>query len=180
VPWTTRHSRCLTWTLPGVYLECRAVTWILPGLHQDRWGSVKYCKRAKRAAAMLSTQPETAKSFVDADRNSGTKHLELLADGTARAVKHQRTHSTVEDVEEDDIPVNLSPKNPNALLEAADGSNNVEMPNPTLQSSGEDDDEDGEGITKAVETAEEQCRELMHCKKTKTDSPIFCIRTDIR
>jgi hypothetical protein len=43
VPWTTRHSKWQTWTIHGVYLECLVVTWILPGLHQDRWGSVKYC-----------------------------------------------------------------------------------------------------------------------------------------
>ena len=32
----------LAWTLPGLYLECLVVTWTLPGLHQDMWLSVKY------------------------------------------------------------------------------------------------------------------------------------------
>src|SRR6266478_4304501 len=38
--WQSRHLDC-TW--PGLYLECWVVTWMLPGVYQDTWLSVKYC-----------------------------------------------------------------------------------------------------------------------------------------
>ena len=60
--------------------------------------------------------------------------------------------------------MNSSPKNPNAILEAANGSDDVEMLDndtaPALGDFEEDDDgEDEPEVTKPVETAEEQCSE---------------------
>ncbi len=63
--------------------------------------------------------------------------------------------------------MNNPPKNPNSLLEAADGSDDIEMPDddpPALEDTepyGEDDDEDDDEddepeVTKPVETAEAQ------------------------
>jgi hypothetical protein len=146
---------------------------------------------AKKLAAPISTQQGipahrkassslTAESFVGAESSGVTRHLELLADGTARAVKRQRTHSSVEDVEEEIVSVNSSPKNPNTVLEAADGSDDVEMLDPALQSSGDDDDKEKEGLTKPDETAEEQRSESTCCKKTKTDLPHFPHQNEYR
>jgi hypothetical protein len=81
---------------------------------------------------------------------------------SARAVKHRQTHSSVEEVEEEDTIVNVSPKNANAVLEAADGSDDVAMLGvndlaAALQPSQESDDEEGQAEgTEPVETAEEQ------------------------
>jgi len=67
----------------------------------------------------------------------------------------------VEDIEDnDDIPVNIPPKNPKALLKAADGSDDDEVevdddPAPALEDvEPDEDDEDKED--KPVETAEGQ------------------------
>jgi len=80
------------------------------------------------------------------------------------AIKHRQRQS-VEDVkDEDSTSMNSSPKYPNAILEAADGSDNVEMLDnnmaPALEDFEEgDDDEDEPELTKPIEAAEEQLRE---------------------
>src|SRR5882724_1155654 len=94
-----------------------------------------------KLATPLTTQPEimarwkrkasskiTDEKFVGVESNTVTKHLKLSADTAwAMAIKHWQRQS-VEDVkDEDSTSMNSSPKYPNAILEAADGSDNVEM-----------------------------------------------------
>ena len=89
-------------------------------------------------------------NFVGAETNVVTKRLKLSANATrtagSTAAKRQ---ASVEDVEDDDnILINDSPKNPNALLEAVDGDDDVDMdPAPALEDVepyGDDDDDDGD------------------------------------
>ena len=66
-------------------------------------------------------------NFVGAETNAITKHLKLSAKALP-AASHTaaKCHASVKDVEDDDnILVNDSPKNPNALLEAVDGDDNI-------------------------------------------------------
>jgi len=107
----------------------------------------------------------TDENFVGAESNAVTKCLKLSADAAQVAVKHWQRQPLVEDAEDEDSrSVNSSPKNPNAILEAANGSDDVEMLDndtaPALGDFEEDDDgEDEPEVTKPVETAEEQCSE---------------------
>src|SRR5277367_6189458 len=102
----------------------------------------------------------TDENFIGAESNAVTKRLKLSADAAQAAVKHRHRQPSVEDVDDEDtISVNSSPKNPNAVLEAADGSDDVEMlDNEAAPALGDyeedDDDEDDQEVT--VETAEEQ------------------------
>jgi hypothetical protein len=106
----------------------------------------------------------TDDNFVGAESNVVTKCLkESAAAAQAAAVKRRQRQPSVEDVEEeDDAPRNNTPKNPEALLEAANGSDDIgPLDNdPVPGSKGSDDDDDEpQLVTKHVETAEEQHRE---------------------
>lgn len=96
-------------------------------------------------------------NFVGAETNVVTKRLKLSANATqAAGSKAAKCQASVEDVEDDDnILVNDSPKNPNALLEAVDGSDdNVDMdPAPALEDD-DDDNEEPEIIMPEMEEAE--------------------------
>ena len=107
----------------------------------------------------------TDENFVGAESNAVTKRLKLSATATqAKTVRPQNRQASVEDIEdEDSILVNIPPKNPNALLEAADGSDDgVETEGnwnctPALEDdNNNEDDEEASEITKPVETAEAQ------------------------
>ena len=114
----------------------------------------------------------TDENFIGAESNAVTKRLKLSAIGkgdTSRAaVKPRQRQASVEDVDDkESTPVNNPPKNPNSLLEAANGSDDIEMPDddpPALEDTepyGEDDDDDDDDddepeVTKPVETAEAQ------------------------
>jgi hypothetical protein len=94
-------------------------------------------------------------NFEGAERNAVTKCLKLAANTTwAASVKCQQRQPSVKDVEdEDSTSSNSSPKNPNALLEAASESDDVNIL--ILEDFKEDDDgEDG-----PIKTAEAQCSE---------------------
>ena len=115
-------------------------------------------QRKRKASSKI-----TDKNFVGAESNAVTKRLKLSADTAhAASAKHRRRQSPVEVIEdEDSAPVDSSPKNPNALLEAVDGSDDVETlgdhPAPALKDIEEDDDDEDElEVTKPVETAEAQ------------------------
>jgi len=130
-----------------------------------------------KLAASLATGPSTSTqrkrkasskitddNFEGAETNAVTKRLKLSADmaRAASAKRHQRQPS-VEDVDdEDSVSANSSPKNPNTLLEAVDGSDDIEMldnPTPGLEDVEEDDDDEGEDepeVSKPIETAEAQ------------------------
>lgn len=124
-------------------------------------------QRKRKASSRI-----TDENFVGAESNVVTKRLKLSANrdtAQAAAVKPQQRQASVEDVaDQDSTPVNNPPKNPNVLLEADDGSDDVEMPEddpaPALEDvePDEDDDEDDEDdesepeVTKPVETAEAQ------------------------
>ena len=103
-----------------------------------------------KIARPLATQPKKKGSrkrkvssrlmdenFVGPESNVVTKRLKLSANATwAAGSKTAKRHASVEDVEDDDnILVNDSQKNPNALLEAVDGSDDdVDMdPVPALK-----------------------------------------------
>src|SRR6266545_3139438 len=136
-----------------------------------------------KIARPVATQPEKKGSrkrkvssrvmdenFVGAETNVVTKRLKLSANATrtagSTAAKRQ---ASVEDVEDDDnILINDSPKNPNALLEAVDGSDNdVDMdPAPALEDiepdCDDDDDEDEDEEPEIImpeETAEAELGE---------------------
>lgn len=108
----------------------------------------------------------TDENFVGAESNAVTKRLKLSAAAPqAKTVKRQPRQASVEDIEdEDSTSVNNPPRNPNALLEAANGGDDdVETeddPAPALEEVepyGDDDDDDEEPeITESVETAEAQ------------------------
>src|SRR6266404_4577241 len=69
----------------------------------------------------------TDENFEGAEHNAFTKRLKLSVDAArAAAIKQQCQALVEEDEDEDRELVNNSPKNPKALLEAADGSNGVE------------------------------------------------------
>ena len=120
-------------------------------------------QRKRKASSRI-----TDENFVGAESNVVTKRLKLSAEAAqAAAIKRQQRQPSVEDDEDQDsTPTNNPPKNPNCLLEAADGSDdNVEMldddPAPPLEATEpydddmEDDDDEPE-ITKPVETAAAQ------------------------
>ena len=115
----------------------------------------------------------TDENFVGAESNAVTKRLKLSAANPttqAKTVKQRPRQASVEDIEdEDSIPVNNPPKNPNTLLEAVDGNEDgIEIeddPAPALEDTkpyGDDDDEDDEDDDeepeheKPVETAKAQ------------------------
>jgi len=89
-----------------------------------------------KPAKPLTTQPErtgqckrkvssriTDENFVGAETNVVTKCLKLSANATRNSSMAVKQHwASVENVEDDSISVNDSPKNPNVLLEATDGS----------------------------------------------------------
>jgi hypothetical protein len=79
-------------------------------------------------------------NFVGVERNTITKCLKLAANTTwATSVKCQQRQLLVKDVKDkDSTSSNSSPKNLNALLEAASGSDNVDIL--TLKDFKEDDD----------------------------------------
>jgi hypothetical protein len=122
-------------------------------------------QRKRKASSKI-----TDENFVGAESNVVIKRLKLSANrDTAQvaAVKPQQRQASVEDVaDQDSMPVNNPPKNPNVLLEADDGSDDVEMPDddpaPALEDvepdedDNDDDDEDQPEVTKPVETAEAQ------------------------
>jgi hypothetical protein len=118
-------------------------------------------QRKRKASSKI-----TDENFVGAESNAVTKRLKLSADAARAAVKHRQRQPSVEDAEDEDSrSVNSSPKNPDAILEAADGSDDVEMLDndaaPALRDFEEDDDDEDEPeVTKPVETAEEQRSEL--------------------
>jgi hypothetical protein len=103
------------------------------------------------------------------------------------SVAVKQTRASVEDIDDDDMLVNDSPKNPNVVLEAADGSddNDDDMdPMPELEDTepyGEDDDDDDDAddnsshdepeIIKPVETAEAQRGEYIMWKGIFTQLP---------
>jgi hypothetical protein len=115
--------------------------------------------RSKRAPQ--KAQPELRKRQAPSDSNASTKHLKLSSQSTS--VNHRQRQSTVEEVEdEESTSMNSSPQNPNVLLEAANGSDDVEMsdnPSPSQLQDFEEDDEPEESLP--VETAEEQRSELI-------------------
>jgi len=116
----------------------------------------------------------TDENFIGAESNVVIKRLKLSATGkgdtSQAAVKPQQRQASVEDADdEESTPVNNPPKNPKSLLEATDGSDDIEMPDddpPALEDTepyGEDNNEDDvddvdddPGVTKPVETAEVQ------------------------
>ena len=114
----------------------------------------------------------TDENFVGAESNAVTKRLKLSAKAArAASTKQSQRQASVEDVEDqNDIPRNIPPKNPNTLLEAADGSDDeveeldndpappLENVEPDEDDDDEDDDEEVE-ITEPVETAEAQIGE---------------------
>ena len=149
-----------------------------------------------KLAASLATGPPTTtqrkrkasskitdNNFVGAETNAVTKRLKLSADAArAASVKRRQRQPSVEDIDdEDSVPANSSPKNPNTLLEAVDGSDDIEMldnPTPGL----EDDDDKGEDepeVSKPIETAEAQRGKSVKIGNQTLDSLIFPIRTTI-
>jgi len=101
-------------------------------------------------------------NFLGAETNAVTKRLKLSANALPAASRTAaRRHASVEDVEDDDnILVNDSPKNPNALLEAVDGDDNIDM----ISSSDGDDKEsnnDEDDEAEIEETAEAELGELI-------------------
>jgi hypothetical protein len=125
-------------------------------------------------------------NFVGAESNPVTKRLRLSANAAqAGSIKRRPRQPSVEDVEDEgDTSANSSPKNPNSLLEAADGSDDVEMldKDPALEDFEEESDEDGPEVLNPVETAEAERSESM---KTYKDQMLahpnsdFPIRTTI-
>ena len=152
-----------------------------------------------KLARPLATQPErmgqrkrkvssriTDENFVGAKTNVVTKQLKLSANATSVAsVAVKQRWASVEEEDDDDkiMSVNDPPKNPNVLLEAADGSDKDEDdmdPAPKLEDTepyGEDDDNDDNNepeIIKPVEMAEAQRGEsIYHGRK-------FCLTFPIR
>jgi len=103
-------------------------------------------------------------NFVGAESNPVTKHLKLSANAAwAGSVKCYPRQPSVEDAEDEGgTSENISP---NALLEATNGSDDVEMldKDPALALKDfEEDDEDGQEVPTPVETAEAE-----HSESTK-------------
>ena len=104
----------------------------------------------------------TDENFVGAESNTVTKRLKL----SAAATKRPQRQASVEDVEDqDNMPRNIPPKKPNTLLEATDGSDEVEeldddpppleIVNPDEDDNDNNDNEEAE-ITEPIETAKAQ------------------------
>ena len=95
-------------------------------------------------------------NFVGAESNAVTKRLKLSA--TAAHVASKKRQASVEDIEDEDGTVNIPPKNPNAILEAADSSDDGPAPAPDSEKLEPDKDdevlnavsEDDEPIENAV------------------------------
>ena len=122
-------------------------------------------RKASTSVSMDNTNVTMTKNHL-VSSSDGTKHSLKSSSAASHTLKRQQKHhSSVEDIEEEDTPVNCSPKNPNALLEAADGSDDIDIEfldvhrAPALQQSGEEDDEEEGEEAEHVETAEEQRRE---------------------
>jgi hypothetical protein len=130
-----------------------------------------------KLAALLTTQTRittgrkrkassriTDENFVGPESNAFTKRLKLSANAAQpTSVKNRQRQPSVEEVEDEDrVSANHSPKNPNTLLEASDGTDDVEVldndPAPSLEEV-EDDDDDEPAVTTPIETAEEQLGE---------------------
>jgi len=79
-------------------------------------------------------------NFVGAESNAVTKRLKLSAN--AAPVASKKKQASVENIEDEDSTVNIPPKNPNAILEAADGSD--DGPTPAPDSEELEPDKDGE------------------------------------
>jgi hypothetical protein len=117
----------------------------------------------------------TDDNFVGAESNVFTKRLKKSADAdTARAAaaaeKHQKRQPSVQDETDDDdtdtVPLNSSPKNPNVVLEAANGSDDdIEMDDeePAPKKVGKEKPK----IAKRNETAEEELGESSITQKRK-------------
>lgn len=73
----------------------------------------------------------TDKNFVGAESNVVTKRLKQSADAARAASLAAKRKPSVEDEDDDEntvtLPVNIPPRNPQAILEAANGSDDVEM-----------------------------------------------------
>jgi hypothetical protein len=109
------------------------------------------------------------------ESNIVTKHLKLSADAAqATVVKCLQRQPSVEDVEdEDSTSVNSSPKNPNAILEAANEHDNVEMdPALAFEDFEEDDKEDQPKVTEPIERAEEKCSESKNVVRKLNPGPL--------
>jgi hypothetical protein len=118
-------------------------------------------KRKRKASYKI-----TDKNFVGAESNAVTKRLKLSADATqaTAAMKQQRQPSVKDTDNEDSLnSISSSPKTPNTVLEAADRSDGVTVETLDSDEDGSEskdlDEDDDLVITKAVETAKEQCRE---------------------
>lgn len=102
----------------------------------------------------------TDNNFVGAESNAVTKRLKQSAGTTAAAaaaVKHQNRQPSVQDDVDSDsdiVPLNNPPRTPNADLDAADGTDDVEMAD-----NDPDLDEDTPEVAKPIETAKEQLSE---------------------
>jgi hypothetical protein len=104
----------------------------------------------------------TDENFVGAESNVVTKRLKQSADAARDAAeKRQQRQPSVQDLDpedEDTVPLNNTPKNPRAVLEAANGSDDVEMldNDPAPPHDSDEDDMYGPEVAKPIETAEEQ------------------------
>jgi hypothetical protein len=121
----------------------------------------------------------TDENFVGAESNIVTKRLKLSADAAradatrAAAAKNRQRQPSVQEVEddsesEDTVPSNSAPKNPHAILEPANGSDDVQMLGSDPASPFEvfDEDDVGEEVTVAKpETAAEQRSESKQSEK---------------
>ncbi len=123
----------------------------------------------KQKASSKITDP----NFVDAESNVVTKRLKVLAN-IAHA-KQQQWQASVEDIEDqNNIFMNTTPKNPNSLLEAANGSDDDDVEvldnNPAPPIDSEDIDECNANeteTTKHIETAEAELGESNNMLQTR-------------
>ncbi len=98
--------------------------------------------------------------FVGVESNAVTKRLKLLANvARAAPTKQQKQLASVEDVEdESDVPINIPPKKPNAVLEATNGSDDditiATNPAPPLVKVDSEVDDDNDAEVTQSETAE--------------------------
>ena len=73
----------------------------------------------------------TDKNFTGAESNVVTKRLKQSAEAAQAASSSVKRKASVQDDDdsddEDTIPLNIPPKNPNVILEAANGTDDVDM-----------------------------------------------------